>query len=382
MLIANRLIPAGRGLAGALVRRAATVELDWDVRQKSRFDATDSQGRALGVFLPRGSVVRGGDVLVAEDGSLVRVLAAPQPVLVVHHCSQHGTPFDLRAATPGQPPCAAGSEADHLKLENRPCWPTCCATCTWIVSEDVSAFEAETGAYAAAGRGHGHAHGHGHDEHQRSGTSTVTGPHATMTMGLVTVTAIRTTTSTDGPVSCRGARPRRALIELMPGLAGAAGGRLQLASTGGRGRLRPRRRSRPGARLAARPAAPGPGAQRPAVVARVHAWRRGDLETIRELNDWCWPRARRASCRCSRQMGRSLLEWMRQRDGAPDALADAAALSPRPPGRWLSRWPPPTAARHGAALIAFAVAGPRTWCRPPSRRCRWARAAASGCSMR
>ena len=34
-----------------LLKRAATVELDWDVRQKSRFDATDSQGRALGVFL-------------------------------------------------------------------------------------------------------------------------------------------------------------------------------------------------------------------------------------------------------------------------------------------------------------------------------------------
>jgi hypothetical protein len=52
-----------------------------------------AQGRALGVFLPRGTVVRGGDVLVAEDGSLVRVLAAPQPVLVITHCTQHGTPL-------------------------------------------------------------------------------------------------------------------------------------------------------------------------------------------------------------------------------------------------------------------------------------------------
>ena len=54
-------------------KRAAHVALDWDVRQKSRFEATDSTGRTLGVFLPRGTVVRGGDVLVAEDGSLVRV---------------------------------------------------------------------------------------------------------------------------------------------------------------------------------------------------------------------------------------------------------------------------------------------------------------------
>ena len=98
MLTVNKLIPGARGLAPALVKRAASVELDWDVRQKSRFDATDSSGRALGVFLPRGSVVRGGDVLVAEDGSLILVRAALQPVLVVKHCSEHGAPFDLLRA--------------------------------------------------------------------------------------------------------------------------------------------------------------------------------------------------------------------------------------------------------------------------------------------
>ena len=73
MLTVNKLSPQGRGLATALVKRAATVALDWDTRQKSRFDARDSQDRALGVFLPRGSVVRGGDVLVAEDGSIIVV---------------------------------------------------------------------------------------------------------------------------------------------------------------------------------------------------------------------------------------------------------------------------------------------------------------------
>ena len=99
MLQVSKHLPGGRGLAAALLKRAATIELDWDVRQKSRFSATDSQGRALGVFLPRGTVVRGGDVLVAEDGSLVRVIAAPQPVLRITACAEHGSPFDLvRAA--------------------------------------------------------------------------------------------------------------------------------------------------------------------------------------------------------------------------------------------------------------------------------------------
>ena len=80
MIQVSKLIPHGQGLAPVLLKRATTVELDWDVRQKSRFAATDSAGRELGIFLQRGTLVRGGDVLVAEDGSLVRVIAAPQPV--------------------------------------------------------------------------------------------------------------------------------------------------------------------------------------------------------------------------------------------------------------------------------------------------------------
>jgi urease accessory protein len=59
MLQVTKIIPQGRGLARSLVNRAATIELDWDVRQKSRFECTDSQGRQLGVFLPRGTVARG-----------------------------------------------------------------------------------------------------------------------------------------------------------------------------------------------------------------------------------------------------------------------------------------------------------------------------------
>lgn len=53
MLIVNKLLPQGRGLAAVLLKRAASVELDWDLRCKSRFDATDSSGRILGVFLLR-----------------------------------------------------------------------------------------------------------------------------------------------------------------------------------------------------------------------------------------------------------------------------------------------------------------------------------------
>ncbi len=169
MLTINKLIPGGCGLAPALVKRAASVELDWDVRQKSRFDATDSQGRALGVFLPRGTVVRGGDVLVAEDGSLVLVHAALQPVLVVKHCSEHGAPFDLlRAAYHlGNRHVQLELKADHLQLEPDHVLADMLRQMHLIVTEAQAAFEPESGAYAAGGSAHSHAdhdHGHAHAE--------------------------------------------------------------------------------------------------------------------------------------------------------------------------------------------------------------------------
>ena len=162
MLTINKLLPQGHGLAVVLLKRAPTLELDWDVRQKSRFDATDSDGRALGVFLPRGTVVRGGDVLVAQDGSLVIVKAAAQAVLVVTHCAEHGTPFDLlRAAYHlGNRHVQLELKADHLKFEPDHVLADLLRQMHLIVTPAHAAFEPEAGAYAAGG--HGQAQGHDH----------------------------------------------------------------------------------------------------------------------------------------------------------------------------------------------------------------------------
>lgn len=158
MLTCSKLIPQGQGLAAVLLKRAATVQLDWDVRQKSRFDATDSQGRHLGVFLPRGTVVRGGDVLVAEDGSMVRVEAAPQTVLRITACSQHGSPFDLTRAAYhlGNRHVPIELQPDHLKIEPDHVLADMLRRMHLTVIETQEGFEPEGGAY-------GHDHGHGHD---------------------------------------------------------------------------------------------------------------------------------------------------------------------------------------------------------------------------
>ena len=172
MLQTSKLIPQGKGLAPVLLKRATTVELDWDVRQKSRFAATDSEGRKLGVFLPRGTLVRGGDVLVSEDGSLVKVIAAPQAVLVITACADHGTPFDLTRAAYhlGNRHVPIELQPDRLLIEPDHVLADMLRSMHMTVVEADMPFEPEGGAYGGhvtndghSHHGHGHSHDHGHD---------------------------------------------------------------------------------------------------------------------------------------------------------------------------------------------------------------------------
>jgi urease accessory protein len=168
MLNVGRLIAQGRGLSRVLLARAASVSLDWDTRRRSRFAATDSQGRELAVFLARGTVVRGGDVLVAEDGSLVRVLAKEQPVLVVRRCPEHGGTADLlRAAYHlGNRHVALEVQAERLQLEPDHVLAELLRRMHLLVREELAPFEPESGAYAdEQAHGHQHEHAHDHDEH-------------------------------------------------------------------------------------------------------------------------------------------------------------------------------------------------------------------------
>lgn len=181
MLTANKLLPQGQGLSAILLKRASTIELDWDVRQKSRFAATDSLGRDLAIFLPRGQAVRGGDVLVAEDGSLIRVIAAPQKVLRITACAQHGSAFDLMRAAYhlGNRHVPIELQHDHLKIEpDHVLADMLCSMHMTVVEADLP-FEPEGGAYGGhvtndghshhhhahahgEGEGHSHDHDHGH----------------------------------------------------------------------------------------------------------------------------------------------------------------------------------------------------------------------------
>jgi urease accessory protein len=85
-------------------------------------------------------------------------------VLVVTHCSEHGSAFDLlRAAYHlGNRHVALELAADHLKLEPDHVLADMLRQMHLTVHEASAAFEPEAGAYAAGGA-HGHADAAGHD---------------------------------------------------------------------------------------------------------------------------------------------------------------------------------------------------------------------------
>ena len=57
--------------------------LTFQLRSKSRLRTRLASGEEVGLFLERGSLLRGGDYLEADDGRIVRVLAAAEQLMHV-----------------------------------------------------------------------------------------------------------------------------------------------------------------------------------------------------------------------------------------------------------------------------------------------------------
>jgi len=154
------------------------LKLPFDARQKSRLRAQLVSGEEVGLMLPRGEILRGGDLVTASDGRVIEVIAEPEKLLhietgdlakVAYHLGNRHVPVQV-----GQSFLRIAE--DHVleemvkKLGAR-------------VSHVEAPFEPEAGAYAGGhhqhdemGHGgkihdphhdhdhdHGHDHGHDHD---------------------------------------------------------------------------------------------------------------------------------------------------------------------------------------------------------------------------
>jgi urease accessory protein len=129
------------------------LRLPFEARCKSRLRARLASGEECGLFLERGTVLRGGDRLLANDGRVVEVVAAPEPLMEAvssdplqlarvayhlgnRHVAVHLLPGRLRFA------------ADHVLGEM-------VRGLGLKLAEIEAPFEPEAGAYGAHG-GHGH----------------------------------------------------------------------------------------------------------------------------------------------------------------------------------------------------------------------------------
>jgi urease accessory protein len=137
----------------------ATLSLTAGDRAKSRHRFTAADGTPVYLNLPRGTVLRGGDLLLASDPEVyLRVVAKPEPVVVV--TAQSG--FDLMRAAYhlGNRHVSLELAPDSLKLEPDPVLE---AMLTQLGGLELTAttlpFEPEAGAY----RSMAHAHSPDHD---------------------------------------------------------------------------------------------------------------------------------------------------------------------------------------------------------------------------
>ena len=140
-------------------RVTASVTLPIDMRVKSRARVTLNDGREAGLMLPRGLLLRSGDLLTTEYGSeVIEVIAAPESVSVVR-CAD---PFLLAKACYhlGNRHVPLQILPDELRYHHDHVLDAMLRQFSLEVTFAQLPFEPEAGAYASESHGHHHAHAH------------------------------------------------------------------------------------------------------------------------------------------------------------------------------------------------------------------------------
>jgi urease accessory protein len=162
LLLTRRL--AAAGLRPASDPGATPLRLALAAEERTRLRGLRHSvcGRALLLQLPRGEPLRPGEWLAPEGvGPLVRVEAAPEPLLVVRAPS----PLALLQAAYhlGNRHVALELRPTELRLSDDPVLAHLLEHRGLVVERCQEPFQPEGGAYAGESAVHAHAHGHDHD---------------------------------------------------------------------------------------------------------------------------------------------------------------------------------------------------------------------------
>jgi urease accessory protein len=166
MIRANKVLPAG---AWDRAKEADRVALAHDGRHRRRISMQGESGTDFLLDLADAAHLRDGDGLALEDGRIVRVVAAPEPVLeitgdahllarVAWHIGNRHVPAQILS--------------DRIRIGRDHVLEEMIAGLGARVARVTAPFDPEPGAYAGETHGHAHHHDdHGHDhDHGHSHT--------------------------------------------------------------------------------------------------------------------------------------------------------------------------------------------------------------------
>ncbi len=150
MLIFNNRVQSVPAKDGSLT-------LTFDQRSKSRLKVVLDNGLQAGLFLTRGVILQQGDLLQAETGEVVEVVAAKEtvstvyvdnPLMIARTCYHLGNRHVALQIT-----------AEFIRYQHDHVLDDMVRGLGLEVTVEQAAFEPEAGAY---GGGHNHGHGHSH----------------------------------------------------------------------------------------------------------------------------------------------------------------------------------------------------------------------------
>ena len=194
MLRADKVLPAG-DWTGTPVD---SVVLDFDERYRRRFVMTGVGGLAFLLDLPEAAMLRGGDGLKLEDGRIVEVVAAPEPLAeiraadplalmrVAWHLGNRHLPTEMTAEGPAHPP-----RSGHRGHGQGPRRPRRSRSRRRSTRKAAPMCRREA---RPAGRhdhhGHDHGHGHAHDDHDHDDHDHHDHDHAPRSATIIAITAM------------------------------------------------------------------------------------------------------------------------------------------------------------------------------------------------
>lgn len=130
---------------------AGQLELSFALRQKRQFTSKLRSGEEALVRLPRGPILRGGDLLRTSEGRMIEVIAAPENLLQIE--ANHPSELARLAYHLGNRHVATQVGDGFIRIAEDPVLENMLLGLGATVRRVVAPFEPEAGAYA-----HGHRH--------------------------------------------------------------------------------------------------------------------------------------------------------------------------------------------------------------------------------